>query len=155
MEQENPKAEAVAKAASGEKITAEERSEATAWFLESDIDESMTTSFQLNVGVGEEKWITWAVRSVDRDAIDKLRKQYRDKDGEVNASAVNLRIAVEGTVDPDLSNPAIRGKYADAGDALRFRFRNKSGLIDQIANKVVEISGYDDTDVREVDVAKN
>lgn len=147
--------EAVEKVASDEKTTADERSSATAWFLEADAEDDFTSSFQLNVGVSEEKWITWTVRPVDRDTIDKLRKTYREKDGEVDASAVNLRIAVEGTVDPDLMSPAIRGKYADPGDALRFRFRHKSGLIDQIANKVVEISGYDDTDVREVEAAKN
>src|SRR4051812_44208265 len=133
--------------------------EATKWFLEADNEDFVTDEIKLNVGTkNKPSWIVWSVRSIHRDRIDQIRKQSRtERRGviEANEMQANLRIAAEGTIAPDLRDPAIRGQYADPADALNARFRAKGGLIDQIAGKIIELSGYDDDDVKEVEAAGN
>ena len=38
---------------------------------------------------------------------------------------------------------------------LKHRFRRKPGLIDQLAGRIMDLSGYDEEDVREAEAAKN
>lgn len=150
--------DSVRKAGAGEELADREVSEATSWFL-SEQEEIATRAVQLNVGVEEEHWVTFTVRAVDRDRIAHIRKITRQRgksgiEGEVNEMEANLRIAAEGLADPDLTDPKVRGQYADPAQALRARFAHKPGLIDQLATRVIEVSGYDDADLREVDAVK-
>ena len=141
--------EAVSKAAAGGKLSAEESSKALAWFLEEDQGQVNTLTFRLNVGIGErDRWIDWTVQALDRDVISQIRKRS-ERRGETDEMLASLRLAAAGTVDPPLTDPAVLGKFADPADALRDRFHFKPGLIDQIAAKVTQASGYDDDDVED------
>lgn len=143
------------------------KSAALEWFLDPDPTDITTAKIDINVGgpdgSGTEQWITLTLQVVDRARIRQIRKESEEKqpDGskEVNDLEANLRIAVEGLLDPNLKDPknlVVRGeKFLDPADALRARLAHKPGLIDQISGKVIEISGYDDADVREVKAAGN
>lgn len=157
---DRPKEEAVRAAAGAKRpereLTAEQQDNATAWFLEEDPEEVPTRSFQLNVGVENERWVTWTVRAIDRDELRVLRRQSRrGRQGTEDDLSLNLRIAAAGTVNPPISEARVRGEFADPAEALNYRLRHKQGLIDQIAGEVLTASGYDDNDVREVTAAKN
>lgn len=142
---------ALRKVANGSASDAEAQN-ATDWFVGEDGGEELTDSFKLNVGSKKTpRWIVWTIKSLEREYIDAVRKQERSGD-EVDANRVNLRLAASATVDPNLQD--LRGDYADPADALQRRFQRKGGLIDQIANRVVELSGYDDDDIKEIDAVK-
>jgi hypothetical protein len=149
-----------------ESTTDAERSVALDWFLNEDPQEAASDSVELNVGgpvgTGKERFVPFRIQVVDRERIRAIRKQSETGTGderEVDEMEANLRIAVEGLLDPDLKVPenrVVRGqKYMDPADALKARFAHKPGLIDQLAGKIVNLSGYDDKDVREVRAAKN
>lgn len=158
---------AAAAAKAPQDITTNEASLATEWFLSEDEQEVAFDTIELNVGgpqgSSKEKWVPFKIQVVDRDEIRRIRQEAtavgRDGTPEVNEMEANLRIAVKGLMDPDLSQPEnrkVRGQsYLDPGDALAARFAHKSGLIDQLAGKIVELSGYNDADVREVRAAGN
>lgn len=150
--------------ANGDKITATAEAEATAWYLDEDYldSEPATHAFQIDLApykADKRRLVTWVIQPVDRDYIQQIRKENTRREGtreEVNDMGVNLALVVAATVEPDLRDPRVRGVYQDPADVLRLRFfRHKSGLIDQIANKVMAVSGYDDEDVAEVEAAKN
>lgn len=163
---ETPKTDAVAKAAEARdprELTPTDVADATAWFMEEDSEEVASKTFELNVGVKSERWIRWTVQAIDRDRIRQIRKMSQPRAarrggagiGSEDEMLVNLRIAAEGTLDPDLHDPKLRRGIADPAEALRMRFHAKPGLIDQIAGEVLSVSGYDDEDIREVKAAKN
>lgn len=141
-----------------------ERSEALAWFLDPEPDEGAWDYIELNVGRrgANEKWVRFKIQTLQRERITQIREEStrgRGDDSKTDANEANLKIAVEGLLDPDLSKPEnrrVRGQnYLDPADALVARFAHKSGLIDQIAGAVVELSGYDEQDRREVRAAGN
>jgi len=140
--------EAVSKVAGGEVLSASEASKALAWFLEEDQGKVNTLTFRLNVGMGVDRWINWTVQALDRDVISQIRKRS-ERRGETDEMLASLRLAAAGTIDPPLSDAAVLGKFADPADALQHRFHFKPGLIDQIAAKVTQASGYDDDDVED------
>lgn len=154
-------------------LSAETVADATDWFLAEDPEEEVIATFEINVGVAKEKWVRWTVKAIDRDRIRDLRKSAsgnraaRRAGGEPDEMEVNRRIAVDGTVSPNLADERLRTfqvpdgegtrthNFIDPADALSYRFRHKPGLIDQIAAKVLSVSGYDDEDIREVAAAGN
>lgn len=146
---------------SPDSLSKETQSKALSWFLSEDADpDVITDTFEMNVGTKDRpNWISHTVQAIPRERIEQIRKQFtsRRSDGtdEVDNSQSNLYIAVEGLTDPNPSDPQLRGRFADPADALSFRYRRKSGLIDVIAGRVVGCSGYSDDDVREVNAAKN
>lgn len=157
---------AVGDASDGERVDSATRSKATEWFM-SPIEEAVAThDFEINVG-GQSKrnppnYVPITVQVLGRERIREIRREAsmpnRSGEDEVNEIEANLKIAVEGLLDPDLSKPEVRRvggqDFLDPADALSARFAFKPGLIDQIAGEVVKISGYDDKDVREIDVVK-
>ncbi len=138
---------------------------ATDWFLSTDEEEVAWAWVPVNVAPAgaKEKIVEFKIQVVDRDEIRALRKQAEQTNAsgarEINEMEANLRIVVEGFMEPDLhdeKNRTIRGqRFADPADALKARFAHKPGLIDQLATKVMEISGYDEADVKEVRAAGN
>lgn len=143
-----------------------DRASATDWFLSSDEQEQAWAWVPVNVaGAGKpEQIVDFKVQVVDRDKIRELRRasERKNADGisEVDEMEANLQIVVEGLIEPNLRTDeqfrTVRGQYfPDPAEALRARFAYKPGLIDQIAGKVVEISGYNDKDVKEVKAAGN
>lgn len=140
---------------------------ATDWFLNPDEEESIAwATLPINVAPAgrKENIVNFKIQVVDRDEIKRMRKEatIQKPDGmeEIDEMEANLRIAVEGLLDPDIKNDEklrnVRGEqYMDPGDALRARFAHKPGIIDQIAGKIVQISGYNSADVKEVKAAGN
>lgn len=148
-------------------ITVEDQSAATAWFLEGMPEQVASREIELNVGKFDEKgelidhFVRWRVGAVDRDRIRQIRRQSRGRGRgaaagqEEDDMKVNLRIAAEGTLDPDLGALASQKGIQDPAQLLNMRFAHKPGLIDQIANEVLNVSGYDDGDVRAVEAGKS
>lgn len=166
-----PKADAVrevVEAKNPKDLDPEVVQDATDWFLADDEEEVAEHSFEINVGVNKPRWVRWTVRAIDRDRIRDLRnstmnRQARRSGREADDMRVNLLIATEGSV-IDWSDKQVMsykkqdgttGTFVDPSDAMRYRFRRKPGLIDQIAGEVLSTSGYDDEDVREIAAAKS
>lgn len=169
-QEHGPKRQAVEKLAEGkEEPTEDEIVDATEWFLGQDEDEGerAVKTLEIDVGISKPKIIRWVVGSLDRDRIAEIRREAReivqrrhgkrrgmDPLDESPEMIANVRIAVEGTISPDFSDDRVRGKFADPADAMRHRFKAKSGLIDQIAGHVILLSGFSSEDVQEVDAVK-
>lgn len=157
--------EAAARVADGrEKLTADEQVDATEWFLSDTDDTDDTYSFQINVGTPtKKKWVEWTIQPVDQDELRRIRRNSQQGNrrarraggtGELDGDKANVEIVVRGTISPDLREAAKARGIVDPADAVRFRFKRKPGLIDQIAGEIMALSGYDDDDVREVDAAR-
>lgn len=152
-----------------DQIDGQTRDDATAWFLSDEVESVASDEIDLNVGgtigSGREKWVRFRVQVVPggRERIRDIRRECMVTNAagerEVDDTEANAKIAAEGLLTPDLSkseNRRVRGQdYFDPVDALNARFAHKPGLIDQLANKIVAITGYDDKDVREVKAAGN
>jgi hypothetical protein len=169
---QHPGKEAVRLASEGRTLEPEAVDEATAWFL-SDEEEEETELVQLNIGSAEEpRWINWTIRSVDAEVLRRIQRSgqsraQRRRGGGMNVADVdmqeaNVRIVVEGTVRPDLVQIAHKKGVPESADpasaaitVLKHRFRRKPGLIDQLAGRIMDLSGYDEEDVREAEAAKN
>lgn len=143
-------------------------SAATEWFLTPNFEEEVAKAIvPLNLApAGQpEKVVDFTVQVLDRDRIRDIRREseFTNASGirEVDEMEANLRMAVESLIDPPIKSGSeefrtVAGQYfPDPADALRARFAYKPGLIDQIAAKVVEISGYSAGDVKEVKAAGN
>lgn len=145
---------------------AEQADEALAWLLSDEGGDGsfITKVLELNIAGGSaERWIKWTIRSVDRDVLRSIqraaagnRSQRRQGNTDPDAGEANLRIVANATIAPDLDAVVARKGIGEAPDpmyaritVLRHRFRDKPGLIDQIAGEVLDLSGYDDEDVRE------
>lgn len=142
--------------------------DATDWFLSDNPEESKATrplKLDVTIDPTKEIFVEWIVQAVDRERIQQIRDESKkggragrrakaQGDEETDTALANLRIATEGTAYPNLRDERVRGSYADPADSLRYRFRNKSGLIDQIAVKVLEVSGYDEEDIQEITAVK-
>jgi Phage XkdN-like tail assembly chaperone protein, TAC len=165
--------EALEEAAQSKKAAAEmseiERMDAVEWFLSDDPDEAVATrTLRLNVSTNPDKVteIKWVVQAVARERIQQIRDEARNQPGKRrrqrasqgedtgNQALANLKIAAEGTAYPDLRDPRLRREFLDPSDAMAYRFRNKPGLIDQVAAHVIEVSGYDEDDVQEIAAVK-
>lgn len=158
--------ELIQAAAKGEKLSPEEIVDATEWLLTDTPLEDFTHELRINVGSARtEKWIDWLIRPVDLDTLRRIRKAAQGQTraaqrraqttGELDEVEANVRIVVEGTVEPNLRDVANQLQLVDPADVLRKNFAHKPGLLGQIAGEIMGISGYDDEDVREVDAAKN
>jgi hypothetical protein len=162
--------ELIRKAAEGTKLTAEEQADALDWFLSAEEGE-FTKAIRLNVGgpVDEDgaavsadhppRWVEWVVRPLDLDTIKRVRRQASGvsrrqrrqaaQTGEFDDTLFNLGIVVEATVSPDLLEAARRMGIADPRQAVKLRFQHKSGLVGQIVGEVLDLSGYNENDVRD------
>jgi hypothetical protein len=151
----DPRLEAVKSVAEGSKDEWDLK-DATAWFMsEQDAGVKATKVIEVDVGAAEERFVRWRVEAISRDRIRQIRNLSKVRRGrgmgdEINDTKANLMIAAEGTVDPDLRSIAGQVGAPDVAVVLEKRMSHKPGLIDQIANAVLEVSGYDDEDVRDV-----
>lgn len=162
-----PEIEQAAQPQGNRAMSPEQQADALDWLLSDEEDESEARRvLELNVGTPRaERWIKWTIRPVDREVLRQIqraaggnRQQRRGRAAaeQVDPEEANLRIVARGTVDPDLTEAAgAKGVQQSADPSygpmqiLRWRFRHKPGLIDQIAGEVFDLSGYDEEDVRE------
>lgn len=160
----DPNHEAVKRVAANarhpEKNDPQDVKDATAWFLSNEDTGGISTkSFDLNVGLDRDHFVTWTVQAIEREKIREIRRmsrpaRLRAQQGEVDEMAANLGIAAAGTIEPDLNAIAAQIGSQDSADVLRRRLAHKPGLIDQVAAEVLAVSGYDDDDIREVAAGK-
>lgn len=144
----------------GGRTSVTENSSALEWFLSEAPEDSGADQKVIEINVGtdaEERWIKWTIRPVDSDSLRRIQKISAPRRGkeDVAADMVNLRVVVAGTVVPDLGTAARQMDIADPAMAVRMRFAFKPGLVTQLAGKIMELSGFDDEDVREAAAAGN
>lgn len=147
-------------------VSPQDATDATAWFLSTEMEEAASAVLPVNVAPAghKEHLVDFTIQVVDRDRIREIRRSCERSlpsgEREVDEMEANLQIAVEGLLNPNIKGDeqmrTVRGQYfADPAEALRARFVHKPGLIDQIAGRVVQISGYNDNDVKEIKAAGN
>lgn len=149
-------------------LTAEQHTDALAWLLQDAADDpvAITQRWELNVGTDDHpNIIEWVVRPLDADTMNGLRQRGRAEAGqnraqrrggqepEIDLTLLNQRMVAAATVEPDLQKAA-ELKGVNSADPLmgpvlllRQQFRHKPGLLDQVAQKVMLFSGYDDADI--------
>lgn len=138
--------------------------DATSWLLQAFREElpQVTDKLELNVGTPQHpKWIAWEIRSIDGAVIRRIREQAmnqravrRSAAGNTAGAAdaafqANVRIVVEGSVNPDVKAVSSSTGLADPAAFLESALDRKQGLIDQLAAEILGLSGYDDDDVRD------
>lgn len=150
-------------------LSPREAQDATDWFLSPEPESEGYMDFELNVVHGlPQKWVRFRVGVLDPQRITEIRQQHvitrlNPRTGEeeeiLDSVAANRRIAAEGLLRPDMGDPRNRKvrdqSYADPADALVARFAHKPALIDHIAGYVVEVTGYNERDSREVRAGKS
>lgn len=159
---------AVDKIAAGGKPDGNEYDAALEWLLADDVDEQEARkTVEFNVGDGdEERWIKWEIKPVDQNLLRELnnpqgnRRQRRAGGIDVDVSENELRIVVHGTASPDLKKAAA-AKGISAPDPMygpmeivRHRFRYKPGFITQLVGHILDLSGFDEADMREAQAMK-
>lgn len=171
-DENNPERAAVLAAAEkreGQELTETTKMDATAWFMSEEPEETIAfRRLEINVSADPDRIIEveWVVKALTRERITQIREEAatstagrrrarRDENMTGDTALANARIAAEGTLSPDLRDPKVRGQFTDPVDALKHRFKHKPGLIDQICGHVIEVTGYNDEDVREIEAAKN
>ena len=152
--------EAVKAVSNGSK-SPEDLKDATAWFLsDQDANVMSTKRFEVNVSADPEveHFVEWEVQAIARERIRQIRRKARvaRRGGaeELDETKVNLMIAAEGTVTPDLATLAVQIGAQSPAHMLDRRFAHKPGLIDMIAGEVLAVSGYDEDDVRDLAAGK-
>lgn len=158
--------QAVRAAARGEKLDPDEIHDAVELFLaeEGEEPEIEPQELKLNLGTRDKpKYVAWTVVPVDDEEIVQIRKRSskgnrarrRAGEADIDENLVARRIVVKGTVNPDLAELGKSMRLADPADALLAYFRRfgKTGLILQISGEILNISGYDEDDISELDAA--
>lgn len=155
--------------ASAKGLPVEAQMDALEWLLADDAEEDAAFSvrnIEVNVGTPQmPKWVAWTIRNVDRGLLKQLQEQRGGSraqrrgqiaGGELDPEAVSLRIVSHGTLSPDLDEAARVKQVKVAPDPhlhrmqiLAHRFRNKPGLVDQLAGEIFDLSGYDEGAIRE------
>lgn len=150
-------------------LSPREAQDGTDWFMSPEPESEGYMDFELNVEhAPKQKWVRFRVGVMDPDRITAIRQQnivtrtdpQTGREEQVlNSYAANKRIAAEGLINPDLSSVEtrkVRGQtYADPADALEARFAHKPALIEHIAGYVIEVTGYNESDSREVRAGKS
>jgi len=132
---------------------------ATEYFLSDEPEAPTHLAFEVNVAAAGRppRWVRWVVRSLQRAEIREIREDSIDPNtGREDDMEVNMRILIAASVDPDFKDAAVRGKYADPADLVNRKFAHKPGIIEAIARKANEMSGYGNAQIiRSVDAAGN
>lgn len=155
--------EAVRAAGAGATLTPQNQATATDWFLSTDPEDTLVTQrvIEVNVGTDEDHWIEWTIRSVDAEILRRLRREAtgnratRRAGGEIDDMDLSARMIVEGTVDPPLREIAASKGIREPKELVLKRFADKPGLLLLISDKINEISGFDEGNVREAQAAGN
>jgi hypothetical protein len=155
----------------GEGEDPEEYIEALDWFLSEDPRDAGVGMEDVKINIGTStrpRYTSWTICTVDAEALNHIRQppqrsrasRRAEAAGEMpqqEASLVNAKIVLAGTLKPDMREAARRrglltGQEVDPSKAclelLRWRFRNKPGLVDQLAGEILALSGYDEEDVK-------
>lgn len=160
-------------------LTEQGQQDALAWMLDPE-EIPLTQDIDVNVGTPDNPRIfVWTIGPIDGETIKRSRKaaetggrgrsnraRAAGEVPEVDPQEANARICVAGVISPNLREAAAMkmsaagahdpnpDKDANAVALLKHRLRHKPGLIDQIAVKILGLSGYDDDDIQPHSVGK-
>lgn len=150
-------------------VTAEVSDAALQWFLD-DTEPTFHRTLELNVGQDDKpNFVKWTIRALSGEEIAGINRQAsgnrnaRRAGGERDLDEVQRRVVALATVEPDL-DAVVKLKHADTSQSdplwaranvLAHRFRHKPGLITQLSGQVMDLSGYDEDDVRGVAAGKD
>lgn len=156
----SPEEKAAIKLQDDEPVTEAEVESATDYFLSDEEEQPTALRFQVNMAAAGQpaRWVWWTVRSIGRSEIKELRKEAQDPNtGLTDEMDLNVRLVVRASMEPDFSSKEIRKGHADPADALLRRTAHKPGIIEAIARKCNDMSGYGSQDnvIRLVDAAGN
>lgn len=146
-------------------VSDEDAADATAWLLASFSDDVERPEHTLTLNVGsitKPKKIPWRIKALPVEMIDKIREAAMPatnramRRGGLGAVAdprqqyrANLRLIVEGTVEPDVRAVAKSTGIAAPEEFLTEAFRYNSGLVDIVASSILTLSGYDEDNVQD------
>lgn len=135
--------------------------DATEWLLRA-LQEPPHIEHTLIVNVGgvgpDRQEVSWKIKTLEGKLIRKIREdadQVVRRSGGTGAGTTgaswiaNVRIVLEGSVSPDLKAIARQVGVADPTVVLEQALNHKQGLVDQIAGSILQLSGYDNEDVRD------
>lgn len=132
---------------------------------------------RVDVGVpGDPKVIYWRIKAVDSETLRMIRQTSQGNrrmrrsrvpgEPEIDNQEANARIVVAGSVYPDF-NEIVRLKMENVGEkqqipdplaagvlVLKNRLRHRPGLIDQISEHILVLSGFDEDAVQHHAVGK-
>jgi hypothetical protein len=146
-----------------EALGAETHADALEWLLSDEAEDEAVGLKTLEVDISgpgsPPRWVRWTIKPIGADEMKEARKRAqgglnraerrRSPNQDIELSEVNLHVLVAATVEPDLVAAAQTKGIADPSVIVRHRFRRKPGLVDQLANEVYAISGYEDEVVRD------
>lgn len=146
-------------AASPQALEPETVQSATEWFLSDEMEQPTILYFDVNVAASglPAQYIRWGVRALGRQEIKNIRRDAADPNtGVEDDMEVNMRVLIKSAVDPNFEQVAKERGIADPADLVNQRFAHKPGVIEAIARKANEMSGYGNAHIiRPVDAAGN
>lgn len=151
-------------------VTPEVSDAALQWFLD-ETEPTFERTLEINVGEdGKPNFVKWTIRALSGEEIAGINRQAsgnrgtrRATGGERDLDEVQRRVVALATVNPNLAE-VVKLKGADTSmsdplwamaGVLAHRFRHKPGLITQLSGEVMDLSGYDEDDVRGVTAGKD
>lgn len=144
---------------SNSRLDAKQVQLATEWFLSEDEEPPTVLAFDVDVAPSGRPahYVRWQVRALQRHEIKKIRQDAVDPDtGIEDDMEVNMRVLIAASVEPNFLELVKQTKYADPADLVSRRFAHKPGIIEAIARKANEMSGYGSVQIiKPVDAAGN
>lgn len=100
--------------------------------------------------------IPWTLKVLDDETMDDLReratktvKRGRQRERELNFRLFNSLLVGEATVEPNLRDSRLLGKFGSMEPHKMLRKLLLPGTITKLADKVMELGGYDDDELVE------
>ena len=159
-EGEGPIPESIQEAKEGTQLSSDQELDAMEWLLGDESDEvADTRTLRINVGTDEQpRRVTWVIQALDGDSMIAIRRRAAGQSramrrqaagaGETNEYRASLGMVAAATVEPDLAEVARAKKVASPEDVIRWRFRQRQGLVMQISSEIMDLSGWDEEDVQ-------
>lgn len=149
-------------AAAGEELEDPDWEKVQDWLLSDQVDVTIRR-LDLKVG-GTDKdpvFLPWIIKAIPIEVIRQAEREARgnpnraQRRGAAQQQAAqydelraNLRIIVEGTHLPDIKKVAVEQGIGDPTELLRRKLAYRPGLIARVAGEILNLSGFDDADVR-------
>lgn len=104
---------------------------------------------------GVAKVIPWTLRVLDDDTVDELRDRAtktvktgrNSRERQTDMKKFSALLVATATVDPNLDEPKLRGKFGSMESYKLLRKLILPGTITKLADTVMELSGYDDDEL--------
>lgn len=138
--------------------TEQQRSAALDWYLSPEPESDASAVIPVNVALAgnEERIIDFTVQVIGMDDLRRIRRAAIDKDGRFDDGEFALQVCANSIIDPPIRTAAPAAtEHPDPAERLKARLAHKPGLIEQISEQVLVISGWSSNDLKEVKAAGN